>query len=323
MLHPSIIDRRGAVAVAGGGRSPAGAPRSRRVQPSEPHHAGRTDHVGRPALRHDGSVTSTAPPDGRAALRADCRRCAGLCCIAPAFQRSADFALDKPAGRACPNLRADARCSIHTRLRDSGFPGCVVFDCFGAGQQVVQVTFGGSVPLGPAVFAAFGVMRELHESRWYLAEAQTLVDGARRREVDALVDETAALAGLDPAALGEVDLPGLTARVGAVLGRVSDHVRGPVPRSKQRRGADLVGTRLTGADLVAASLRGAYLIGADLSGADLSRADLLGADLRGADLRGARLATALFLTQPQLESARGDARTTIPAVLRRPAHWAA
>ena len=76
-------------------------------------------------------------------LRADCTRCFGICCVAPAFSASADFALDKPAGQPCPNLGADSRCGIHRDLRQRGFPGCTVFDCFGAGQQVAQVTFGG------------------------------------------------------------------------------------------------------------------------------------------------------------------------------------
>ncbi|HEY6597232.1 MAG TPA: pentapeptide repeat-containing protein, partial [Asanoa sp.] len=40
--------------------------------------------------------------DRRAELRADCTRCVGLCCVAPAFSASADFAIDKPAGRPCP-----------------------------------------------------------------------------------------------------------------------------------------------------------------------------------------------------------------------------
>jgi uncharacterized protein YjbI with pentapeptide repeats len=83
-----------------------------------------------------------------------------------------------------------------------------------------------------------------------------------------------------------------------------------------------VGAALRGARLRGASLRGAYLIGADLRDADLRQADLLGADLRGADLRGADLDGALFLTQPQLEAARGDPATRLPDWLRRPAHWA-
>jgi uncharacterized protein YjbI with pentapeptide repeats len=60
---------------------------------------------------------------------------------------------------------------------------------------------------------------------------------------------------------------------------------------------------------------------ADLRDVNLSRTDLLGADLRDAELQGADLAQALFLTQPQLNAARGSARTAIPVTLRRPSHW--
>ena len=73
--------------------------------------------------------------------------------------------------------------------------------------------------------------------------------------------------------------------------------------------------------LVAADLRGAVLIGADLRGLDLADADLLGADLRGADVSDADLTTALFLTQFQVNAARGDARTVLPDWLDRPSHW--
>jgi len=76
-------------------------------------------------------------------LRADCERCFALCCVAPAFSVSADFAINKPAGQACPHLQPDFRCGIHTGLREQGFRGCTVYDCFGAGQKVSQVTFGG------------------------------------------------------------------------------------------------------------------------------------------------------------------------------------
>jgi uncharacterized protein YjbI with pentapeptide repeats len=78
---------------------------------------------------------------------------------------------------------------------------------------------------------------------------------------------------------------------------------------------------MSGADLRAANLRGAYLIGANLRRADLRSADLIGADLRGADLRGADLRNALFLTQSQVNAAKGDSDTQLPSSLNRPGHW--
>jgi hypothetical protein len=90
-------------------------------------------------------------------LRADCARCSGLCCVIPAFSKSADFAIDKPAGRPCPNLRADFRCGIHSELRQRGFTGCTVYDCFGAGQRATK--------------ESFETLKPIHELLWYVIDA--------------------------------------------------------------------------------------------------------------------------------------------------------
>ena len=75
------------------------------------------------------------------------------------------------------------------------------------------------------------------------------------------------------------------------------------------------------ADLTGANLRGALLIGADLTAADLTLADVTGADIRDTDFSGANLAGSLFLTQAQLDAARGDAHTRLPVTLGRPRRW--
>lgn len=250
-------------------------------------------------------------------LRADCARCVALCCVAPAFARGADFAIDKPAGQPCPNLLADCRCSIHDDLRNRGFPGCTVYDCFGAGQRVVQEKFDGRDRRAePSMFAVFAVLRPLHELLWYLSEAATLMSGP---EVGELTAQTERLAGLAADELLAVDVDSHRDAVNALLSRISESVRGT--GGKQFRGADLIGRKLRNADLQRANLRGAYLIGADLTVADLDMADVIGADFRGARLHSANLATCLFLTQAQLDAAIGDASTRLPETLRKPAHW--
>lgn len=267
----------------------------------------------------------------REALQADCARCAGLCCVAPAFAASADFALDKPAGSPCPHLDGDFRCGIHDSLRDRGFPGCTVFDCFGAGQQVVQGTFGGqdwrvAPEAAEAMFDAFGVMRQLHEVLWHLEEARVRVAGcALERDVVAALARIRRMTGRPADELAVLEVAATRRGVGVLLERVAGVVRDELGLSAaaDHRGADLIGAELRGWDLRGVSLRGCYLIGADLRGADLDAADLLGADLRGADVRGADLGGSLFLTQPQLDAARGDAGTVIPGWAVQPAHWAA
>lgn len=276
---------------------------------------------GRPA----GGITVTDE------LRADCARCAALCCVVPAFAASADFAIDKPAGHPCPNLAADHGCTIHGSLRERGFAGCTVYDCFGAGQQVVQVTFGGrgaDPDLAAPMAAVFPTMRVLHELRWYLTEAIAL--GRLVDELTAALRTTERLTRGTPEQLAALDPAAHRAAVAALLRRASAAHRGPGGAGHSgadHSGADHSGAMLFGADLRGASLRGAdlraaLLVGADLRGADLRGADLLGADLRGADLRGADLSGVLFCVQAQLDAARGDGATVLPAGRTRPGHWA-
>ncbi|WP_091672611.1 pentapeptide repeat-containing protein [Micromonospora auratinigra] len=259
-------------------------------------------------------------------LAADCTRCFGICCVAPAFAASADFAIDKPAGRPCPNLGADSRCGIHRELRQRGFPGCTVFDCFGAGQHLSHGTFGGrdwrdDPTVARRMFDSFAVLRPLHELLWYLTEALALTPpGALRDELTAALTETGRLTDGTPEDLLAVDVDGHRDRVNRLLSRAGELARADEAGS-DRRGAVLIGADLRRAGLAGANLRGACLIGADLRGVDLGAADLTGADLRGADLRGADLGRCLFVHQSQLDAARGDRSTALPPRLRRPAHW--
>ncbi len=100
-------------------------------------------------------------------LSADCSRCAGLCCVLLPFRAVDGFAVDKPGGTPCTNLRDDNLCGIHDRLAESGWPGCTAYDCRGAGQHVTQGTYAGlawrdgDVHLGEMA-AVFSVMRVLH-----------------------------------------------------------------------------------------------------------------------------------------------------------------
>jgi pentapeptide repeat protein len=254
-------------------------------------------------------------------LRADCGNCFGLCCVALTFSKSADFAIDKSAGEPCPNLRDDFGCGIHSKLRTRGFQGCTVYDCFGAGQKISrQAGTSWREQPGEQMFAALPIMRQLHELLWYLAEAleyqQTSAIHAELRAAGERIEQLT----LEPD-VTTVDLPGERAKVNQLLLQASSAVRGRQKKTKERRGADLFGAKLRGADLQKANLRGAYLIAADLRGADLRQADLIGADLRDADLRGADLTGALFLTQSQVNAARGDAKTKLPPAVSRPAHW--
>lgn len=261
-------------------------------------------------------------------LRADCGNCFGLCCVALRFVRSSEFAIDKPAGQPCPNLLADFGCGIHADLRTKGFSGCTVFDCFGAGQQVSQATFGGAdwrqAPESAAtMYQVFDKMRQLHELIWYLTDALGRSQARPlHAELRLALDRTARLTQGTPDDLRALDVDAVRERVKGLLQQTSERVRNRIPgRKRNYRGADLAGANLRGTDLRGANLRQSCLIAANLRDADLSSTDVLAADFRDADLRGADLTDALYLTQTQLNAAKGDPTTTLPPTLNRPDHW--
>lgn len=272
----------------------------------------------------------------RDSLRADCENCFGLCCVALPFAASADFAFDKDGGTPCRHLQLDFRCGIHQDLRDKGFRGCTVYECFGAGQKVSQMTFVGNdwrnnPDSAVKMFKVFPIMQRLHEMLWYLNQALEL-EAARSMHSDfrhAFI-ETERLTHLGPDALLELNVSDHRADINVLLIRVSELVRAEARQSmnssQQRKKdygprADLVGARLRRADLRGANLRGAYLIAADLREADLRYSDLIGADFRDTDLRGADLTGSIFLTQAQINAAQGDANTKLPPPLTHPIHW--
>ena len=100
-------------------------------------------------------------------LVTDCSKCAGLCCVLLPFRAEDGFGADKAGGDPCGNLDGRNLCRIHDRLSESGWTGCVRYDCQGAGQHVTQTTYAGSdwrsgdIDLGEMA-ATFSVMRVLH-----------------------------------------------------------------------------------------------------------------------------------------------------------------
>ena len=192
-------------------------------------------------MRHDASLS----------LRADCESCFALCCVVPAFSASADFAINKPAGQPCPHLQPSFRCGIHTRLRERGFRGCTVYDCFGAGQKVSQVTFGGEdwrrAPKDAGrMFEVFPIMRDLHELLRYLTEALSLQQArALHGELGLALDDTERLTHNSPESLMELDVERHRRDANALLLRASscEPTSGPGRRATEEPTSSEPGSR--------------------------------------------------------------------------------
>lgn len=272
----------------------------------------------------------------RASLKADCSNCFGLCCTALHLIASSDFAIDKPAGMPCPNLQEDFHCHIHSELRESGFKGCTVFDCLGAGQMIAQTTFGGQSwkdqpEYAEKMFRAFPVMEQLFEMIAFAAEALSYeTTPLLQQELTSQLDLLQRLSHSSVDELLNLDLISYRMPISELLLEASAKIRKrmitrlPARQKKwntEQRGADWIGKNLRSQDLRGTSFRGALLIAADLRKSDLRSTDFIGADLRDADLSGANLSTSLFLTQMQINSAKGDAGTQLPQHIERPFHW--
>jgi hypothetical protein len=100
-------------------------------------------------------------------LRADCSRCAGLCCVAYPFDRSEQFAYDKAGDEPCRHLTPSFRCSIHAERAHREFAGCARYECFGAGQMITDLYDGRSWRDSPGqaseMFEVFRILRRVHE----------------------------------------------------------------------------------------------------------------------------------------------------------------
>ena len=168
---------------------------------------------------------------GEIELRADCSRCAALCCVALAFDRSDKFAIDKASGEICRHLNERNGCRIHAERQLRGFSGCITYDCVGAGQRVTHEVFKGQTwredpSLLLPMTDAFNTMKRVHDLLQLLTQAARLPLEAREREtVNTLFDELNPRTGWTPETLGALDVGDSERCVRAFLQTLQRHVK--------------------------------------------------------------------------------------------------
>ena len=269
-------------------------------------------------------------------LKIDCKKCFGFCCVALYFSKSEGFPMDKVAGETCIKLQSDFNCSVHKNLMKKGLKGCTIYECFGAGQKVAQVTYQGhdwreNPLISHQMFDVFVIMRQIHEMLWYLSEAIMIQrDDFLQAEISHMINETIELTNLDPHSLIGLDIIEHRKKVNLLLLKTSELIRNRVCSGKDIKlkhkktiggRLNFIGANLKKVNLKGQDLSGALLIEADLRGVDLTGTDLIGADFRNTDLRGANLTNSIFITQGQINSAKGDINTKLPISLVRPTFW--
>ncbi|MDU4860807.1 MAG: pentapeptide repeat-containing protein [Terrisporobacter othiniensis] len=263
-------------------------------------------------------------------LEIDCSKCFGFCCVALYFSTIDNFPQDKIAGQPCKNLKDDFTCKIHKDLRKKNLKGCINYDCFGAGQKVAQniyknVSWKNSQEKAQEMYDVFVVVKNLQEMIWYLCDSFTFTESEDlRKRINEMIIETQSLTNLCAKKILEINVEEHRTKVNYLLKEVIANVIkkiNPKRKNDEPLGFDFIGKDLRNKDLIGANLVGALLIGSNLQHRDLSGAIVIGADMRDADIRGCNAENTMYLTQSQINSARGNSKTKLPLFIKRPSHW--
>jgi hypothetical protein len=260
-----------------------------------------------------------------AKLKIDCEKCSGLCCVALYCMKTDGFPADKEAGKPCKYLMSDFCCAIHSKLASNNMRGCLAYDCFGAGQKTTQIYYpNGTWETNPEqaseIFGIFLTVFQLHQMLWYLVEAFSLTsDEHLKSAIDALIFQNEQMTRQSPDDISQLNIEKYRLKVNEVLKRVTSTIS--VDASDKIRSTDYFGRDFKKANLDGRDFSMSLMIAANLEGCSLQRTNFLGADMRDANLKNTDLSECMFLTQMQINSAKGNLNTKIPINLSRPIAW--
>ncbi|MGL5676802.1 MAG: pentapeptide repeat-containing protein [Cellulosilyticaceae bacterium] len=256
-------------------------------------------------------------------LHIDCKNCSGLCCVALYCSKIDGFPENKDAGVPCKHLEADFKCDIHGELIEKNLRGCLNYECFGAGQKVTRMYADkGGWEQNPSqraeIYQVFLGVTQLYQMRWYLLQALELhVSSERDGAIEKLIQENGEIVEQEPKKILSYDLEAYRERVNVLLKALTNQVR----TTKDNGNKNFFGKNLKGKNLDGKDFTMALMIAANLEKCRLRRANLLGADMRDTNIKDTDLSESLFLTQMQINSAKGNAETKLPSYLSRPSTW--
>ncbi|MDK2867643.1 MAG: hypothetical protein PWP51_1784 [Clostridiales bacterium] len=259
-------------------------------------------------------------------LQSDCSNCSGLCCVALYFSKTEGFPENKAAGKPCLYLQPDYLCKIHESLVDKNMKGCIGYDCYGAGQAVTAMYKGDTWQSSPEraqeIFNVFMIIFQLHQMRWFLMEARVMGHvKTLAPKINALIEENRRYCSCSSTDVLSLDLKHYKKRVNTLLKETSRMVSDRFPRQSSHHAVDYMGRNFKNKSFDGIDFSMHLLIASDFSGCTFSGANFLGTDLRDCCFNGADLSEAVFLTQMQVNAARGDVNTKLPVFLSRPVTW--
>jgi len=257
-------------------------------------------------------------------LAIDCGKCSGLCCVALYFMKTDGFPEDKEAGNLCKNLASDFRCKIYNQLPKLNMKGCLAYDCFGAGQRTTQayfpdITWKTNPEKANEIFEVFLIIFQMHQLLWYLIEAFNVSQNKKLSdELESLILENERMTTGNAGDILSLDVSSYRMKVNDALKRVTRNLSGDSSKGARK---DYIGSTFKGENLDGRDLSMSLLIATNFEGCSLKGVNFLGADMRDANIKNTDLSESVFLTQMQVNSARGNLNTKLPERLQIPDSW--
>ena len=204
----------------------------------------------------------------------------------------------------------------------------MAYDCFGAGQKVTQTVYQGKSWRDKDVkpdemYRVFLVVYQLHQMLWYLNEAALLLSAADIYEkIESAIQDLDRQTRQTPEALLKTDLEACREKTNWLLKEVWQRVQKTAKApAEAKKSVDFIGRDFKKSVLDGQDFSMSLLIAANLEGCSLRGANFLGADIRDANFKNADLRESIFLTQPQVNSAKGNAHTKLPEFIICPEIW--
>ena len=205
--------------------------------------------------------------------------------------------------------------------------GCIGYDCFGAGQQVTQIIYQGQTwrdmpNLATEIFDVFIMVFKLYQIRYYLTEAMLLIPAQPlKNSVQSLIEENIKICQDQPGNILSFDLEQYRHRANHILKQVCKLLPQSIHSEGKKVPANFLGGNFKGQDMSGADLSAKLLIAANFEKSLFNGTLFLGADTRDTNFKNADLSEAVFLTQGQVNSAKGNRQTKLPYHLDYPVTW--
>lgn len=260
-------------------------------------------------------------------LKVDCSKCSGLCCTALFFSKIDGFPENKIAGKPCTKLQNNYGCKIHNELEKRNMKGCIGYDCFGAGQHVTQWIYKGETwqtlqEQSKEIFDVFVMIFQLYQIRYFLEESRVVILAKELwPDIENLINENEVLCNSTPQNILNIDIESYRNKVNITLKKVCESIKKGFKNSDNKGVTEFLGRNFKKRDMSGLDLSMKLLIAANFDGCTFNGTVFLGSDTRDTNFSNADLREAVFLTQGQINSAKGNRNTKLPKHLDYPVTW--